>query len=99
MRRRRRIGVDDSSDALVSVWVAIHRGLTARALASAEELDLTGDDLVAGAPPAGGLPLVELQATRDRDLAALLEVFADALGEPAEAHDLDVDGAAVLAFA
>lgn len=46
-----------------------------------------------------GLPLVELEAARDRDAAALLEVLTAALGEPTKTDDIDVDRAAILAFA
>ncbi|MDQ3631276.1 MAG: hypothetical protein M3417_08450 [Actinomycetota bacterium] len=42
-----------------------------------------------------GLPLVEPPV--DGDPATLPEVLGDALGEAAEAHDIDVDRAAVLA--
>jgi len=65
-----------------------------------QELDLVGDDLVAGTTLADvGLPLVELEAPGDCDLAALLEVADNALGEAAEGHDVDEDRSAVLALA
>jgi hypothetical protein len=74
----------------VGSFLGAGAGAVVVGFAGVEELDVAGDDLELLAPAVVGVPFGVVQASLDRDLAALGEVLSDGVGLAAEDGDVDV---------